>query len=141
MSVKIAQVKRWIHENLRHIRSIDDIASVFGVSSETLRKSFVRDERVSLSVFVMHERVEHAKAMLLSTRLRCFEIAYDAGFPREDVGARAFRRLTGETMEHFRSTHVPEKAKESESNGSHLSPARRGTVHDDTLRLASKANL
>ena len=140
LPVKTVLVKKWIHENLRCIRTIDDIASVFGVSPETLRKSFVRGERTALSDFVTHERVERAKSLLLSTRLRCFEIAYHAGFSREDVGAKAFRRLTGETMEHFRKSRVGGKDEESTYNGSRSSLNRRDPFYVDILRLASRAN-
>jgi transcriptional regulator GlxA family with amidase domain len=109
MAIQTVVVKQWIHENVRRIRTIDDIASALGVSAETLRKSFVREERTTLSEFIAHERVERAKSLLVSTRLKCFEIAFDAGFAREDVGARTFRRLTGETMGQFRSTRQTDK--------------------------------
>jgi|WetSurMetagenome_2_1015567.scaffolds.fasta_scaffold185390_2 transcriptional regulator GlxA family with amidase domain len=134
MSIQTVVVKRWIQENLRTIRTIDDIAAVFGVSPETLRKSFVRDERTSLSDFVITERVERAKDLLVSTRLRCFEIAFDAGFSREDVGARAFRRLTGETMEHFRSTHASGMPPHTGFGGSQSDQTVRKPSPNDVLK-------
>jgi transcriptional regulator GlxA family with amidase domain len=140
MAIQTVVVKQWIHENVRRIRTIDDIASALGVSAETLRKRFVRDERTTLSDFVTRERVERAKSLLVSTRLKCFEISYDAGFAREDVGARAFRRITGETMAQFRCTHLTDRTGGFKSNGSRLSVNRLDPFHNGMPGNTSKAN-
>ena len=103
MSTDIETLKRVISANLSDIRTITDIARIIQVSTETLRKNFVRSTGMPLSAFLTACRVERAKDLLMTTDLRCREICTRVGFSREDVGAHVFKRSTGMTMEQFRN--------------------------------------
>ena len=102
MSLDMTRVKTLVWTTLRGTRRIGDIADRLHVSQETLRKAFRRAEGVPLSTFIARARVEQAKRLLLDSELRCFEICYQVGYSREDVGARAFKRITGMTMLEYR---------------------------------------
>ena len=103
MPIDTSKVKKLIQENLKQIHTVRDLAERLRVSPETLRKDFSRKERVALSRYVIHAKIEEMKRRLATTDDRCFEICYDVGFQREDTGAKVFKRLTGRSMEEFRT--------------------------------------
>jgi len=111
MPVDISSVKAFIEEGYRDLQTVEDIASRFEVSSETLRKEFHRKVRVPLSRYIVLVKVEKMKEMLLRTEKRCFEICFDVGFKREDTGAKIFKRVTGETMLEYRRCDGGDAAK------------------------------
>jgi len=94
-------VKKYIAGHLPAIHSIEDVARELGVSAQTLRKDFMRCERVSLREYIVARRVEEMREMLKKSELTCMEICVELGC-REDVGARFFKRYTGMTMKQFR---------------------------------------
>ena len=100
--VDIELVKLFIRTSFSRIKTIDDIAKVFHVSQETLRKDFVRQQGVRLSVYVSNTRVEEMKQLLTATTQPCNKICLGVGFSREEVGERAFKRKVGMTMSEFR---------------------------------------
>ncbi len=95
-------LKQVIQVHCREIRSIKDVARYTNYSSETLRRDFVRSEHITLSAYIVRVRVDMAKRLLQTTDKYCQEICTEVGFSRADVGARAFRRITGATMREFR---------------------------------------
>ncbi len=103
MDAETEKIRRYVRSHVGHIRTIQDVAHHFEVSSETLRRAFRRAEGVSLSRFITQVRVEKAKALLRETDLLCFEICYAVGFTREDTGAKVFKRETGCTMQAWRA--------------------------------------
>lgn len=117
MPVDIEQVKRWIMENPKSVRSIEDIARQWTCSAETMRKQFWRKEKRSLSAFILTTKVEKAKRLLLETDLLCKEVCFEAGFRREDTGADIFKRVVGVTMTRFRlSGRLKKKRKRSRAS-------------------------
>ena len=47
--------------------------------------------------FIAMKKVERMEELLVTTDKKCFEIAHELKFAREDVAARFFRRMTGMT--------------------------------------------
>jgi two-component system response regulator YesN len=105
MPIRTAHIKKYIQHNFRRIHNIADIARIFNVSGETLRRSFRRTEGIPLSRYVTKTKLMCVQRKLRQTDKSCFEILYEAGFSREDSGARSFRRLTGLTMMEYRNLH------------------------------------
>jgi AraC-like DNA-binding protein len=103
MMIDTLSVKSIIKENVGSIHCITDLARLLGVPAETLKKSFVRKEQMPLSRYLTSVRVTQAKTLLLQSNMNCKEICYSVGFQREDVGARTFRRESGQTMKDFRN--------------------------------------
>lgn len=102
MPVTISRVKKYIALNLKRVHTIADVASHFGISAETLRKTFRREGGGPLHAYIVGEKLRYIKRKLVRTDLLCFEIIFEAGFRREDSAARLFRDETGMTMQQFR---------------------------------------
>ena len=98
----IESLKLAIKSHYREIRSTEDLAKFTKNSIQTVRKDFLREENTTLAAFIRRTRIEKAKELLEETRLPCHVICRRVGFNREDVGERAFKRLTGRTMIEYR---------------------------------------
>jgi AraC-like DNA-binding protein len=102
MSINLARVKDLIDENICHIHSIKQVAQILDMPVETLRKDFVRRERIPLSRYIVSVRISKAMSLLKATTRTCSEVCYSVGFLREDVGERTFKQVTGVTMQEYR---------------------------------------
>jgi two-component system response regulator YesN len=104
-------VKQVVSRELSRIRTTADLAHILQVSPETLRKGFVSQEKISLSIFISRTRIERAMDLLSNSEMECKEICLAIGFSRADVGARRFKSQTGLTMEEYRKLGAGAKAK------------------------------
>jgi AraC-like DNA-binding protein len=105
MPIDITIVKKYIHQNICKLHSVSDVATHLNVSPETLRKTFLRETKDTLSQFIMRKRLEFMKKKLRETDHLCFEIIYKAGFRREDSAAKIFHKAVGMTMQQYRLSH------------------------------------
>jgi AraC-like DNA-binding protein len=78
------------------------VAAHFGITERTLHTEFLRKERTRIGAFISEVRIEAVKNILLTTDKRCFEIAHEFTFGREDVLSRWFKQRTGMTTREFR---------------------------------------
>lgn len=103
MPFDIDSLEEYIRTNVKEIRGAEHLARWAGCSVETLRKEFWRKEKRTLRDYVLEVRIETAKRLLVETDLPCKEICFEAGFGREDSGAKMFRRKVGMTMDRYRA--------------------------------------
>jgi AraC-like DNA-binding protein len=97
------RVKAYVAGHLPSIHSIHDVARELGVSAQTLRKDFMRRERISLHDYITEQRIGRMQELLRNTDLSCMAVCLELGC-REDTGARLFKQHTGVTMSQFRTT-------------------------------------
>jgi AraC-like DNA-binding protein len=100
-SIDTKLIKAHISRNLPAIHTIGDVSRALGFNRETLRKRFVRIEKISLHKHIASMRVKEMKDLLRTTDLSCMAVCLELGC-REDVGARLFKKHTGITMQGFR---------------------------------------
>lgn len=103
--VDTTQVKRFVKAHLKEIRGREDVATAFGLPLEALRRSFLRQENITLAGYIRKMRVEQAKRLLRETDLRSKEVCEAVGFARMDDGERTFREMAGETMRTYRERY------------------------------------
>ena len=100
---KIARAMRFILEHHHESRiGAPDVASVAGLSRSALDRSFQRYFSKSPAQAILTIRVDHAKKLLLETKLKAHEIAEQTGFSGIVHFSQAFHRLTGQRPSHFR---------------------------------------
>ncbi|HLP82271.1 MAG TPA: AraC family transcriptional regulator [Nitrosomonas sp.] len=105
MKINISEVKLCIDQDLKGIKTVKCVATRLNVSSETLRKYFHRDEKISLSQYILHRKLDMMKKLLVGSKCPCYWICYEVGL-REDSGAKIFKKHFGKTMEEFRRVTV-----------------------------------
>ena len=99
--ISTMRVKAHIAKRFKDIHSAADVARDLAINWETLRKCFLRIERIPLHDYIAEVRVAEMQELLRTTDLSCMAVCLECGC-REDVGARLFKRHTGITMKQFR---------------------------------------
>ena len=108
MATDINAVKQFIHDHIFEVKTLKEVAAKLSLCPETLRKDFLRKERIQISLFLLTERINKMKQMLEESSLRCFEICAQFGI-REDSGGTTFKRVVGISMEAYRELAAPYK--------------------------------
>ena len=100
---KVARAIRFIFEN-HHENGLgpDSVASAAGLSRSGLDRAFLKFLGRSPAEQIMNVRIDHAKHLLLETRLKAHEIAAQTGFSSIVHFSQAFHRVTGSRPSSFR---------------------------------------
>jgi methylphosphotriester-DNA--protein-cysteine methyltransferase len=104
MMITTLEIKQFIDQNLKEVNSIYSISSRLQVSYHTLRKSFIREEQMSLADYINMQKVQAMKELLVINKRPCFSVCLEFGF-REDTGAKVFKKMTGMTMKEYRKRY------------------------------------
>jgi AraC family transcriptional regulator len=87
----------YIEANLDQKLQLADLAVVAGVSVTRLKALFRNSTGTSVHQYVIHRRVEYARALMGTTTMPVSEIALAAGFAHQSHMALTMRRLLGQT--------------------------------------------
>lgn len=104
MDNNTTDVKMFVDQHIKEVKTIHSVAERLQVHYDTLRKSFLRNERIALSDYIVRQKVQAMKEHLVLGDDPCFFICYEYGY-REDSGAKIFKKLTGMTMLEYRRKH------------------------------------
>lgn len=99
----VNKCKDYIFAHLHEKLSLQTIASELNVNPNYLSMLFQKCENVSFSEFVMREKVELAKAMLVYTSFSYAEIAFQLSFSSQSHFGKNFLSLTGMTPKQYRN--------------------------------------
>ena len=92
----LLKAERHVRENFRARLSIEDIASVAGVSASALREAFGRYRKSSPLRFVQNVRLHAARLSLTKGAGTVSTVAFDAGFAHLGRFSRLYRQRFGE---------------------------------------------
>lgn len=101
---RLKRVLAFIEDQLTEDLSLDQIASVAGMSSSHTRALFRRAMCLPLHQFILKRRVELGRSMLLHSSLSVAEIAQRAGFAHQSHMTRHMRKILGVTPSDLRRT-------------------------------------
>lgn len=99
---RLQQALDYIHIHLDQELSLGQIAEVINISPTYFASLFKRATGISPHQYVIQERVERAKSLLLKTDLSITDIALQVGFSSQSHLTQQFKRLTGITPKHVR---------------------------------------
>lgn len=96
------ELKEFIESHLFEDLSLNDLASIAGMSLATFKRRFTSVFEESPKRYINNKRLEKAKGMLTQTSLRISDIAYDCGF--NDVGyfSKMFHQKYNTTPTNYR---------------------------------------
>jgi AraC-like DNA-binding protein len=98
-----SRIKNNIQEHLSDCTlSVDQIAEAFSYSPGYIRLTFKEIYKTSLSQYIVHERVRHAKMLLASTDLSLTEIMEQSGFQSQSHFFTSFKKIVGVTPSQYR---------------------------------------
>lgn len=96
------QAIEYIHAHLDRELSLAEIAGVVNISPTYFANLFKHATGISPHQYVIQQRVEQAKLLLLTTELSIANIALQVGFSNQSHLTQHFKRLTGVTPKQVR---------------------------------------
>ncbi|WP_432807338.1 helix-turn-helix transcriptional regulator [Microvirga terrae] len=94
---KLRRVLDFVEDNLSEVITIEDQASVAGMSRSWFCRAFKASTGVSPHQWILVARIERAKLHLLRREQTLAEIALTVGFADQAHFTRAFHRMVGES--------------------------------------------
>lgn len=98
---KLQQVIRYVDEHLPEHLSLETIAQHIGISQFYLCQSFKRSMGVSPYQYLLQQRIERAKKLLLQKSPNIADIALAVGFANQSHFTRQFKQVVGVTPKRF----------------------------------------
>jgi AraC family transcriptional regulator len=96
------RVRQYIEEHLDRPLSLEELAKVAEISPNYFISLFQQSTGMTPHKYVVQQRVEHAKELLVRSKLPLLEIAYRCGFPDQSQFTTTFRRYIGVTPGQYR---------------------------------------
>lgn len=94
-------VEEYIHAHLHQNIALADLADVAHLSEFHFARLFKQTTGLPPHQYVIHQRVERAKRLIVEGRLSLAQIAIDVGFSDQSQLNRHFKRLVGVTPKRF----------------------------------------
>ena len=101
----IRRCKNYIYSHLHDRLTVQSLAAALDLNANYLSELFRKYEGVSLSRYILREKIERAKNLLTYSDYSYIEIAAYLGFSSQShLGAR-FKNITGSTLRQYRSQY------------------------------------
>jgi len=102
----VLEIKEYVDNHLQDAQlSIEQVADNFSFSVSYIRQLFKEIMNVSLSEYILKERIERVKEKLVSSQLSVLEIADQCGFISKGHFFSAFKKFTNLTPKQYREIH------------------------------------
>ena len=98
----VSSVKRYIKEHLAEDLSREALADTVYLTSDYLSHLFKKETGYSLTNYIIHERIETAKLLLVQKNMSIREVAAACGFDNVSYFSKQFRSITGVTPREYR---------------------------------------
>ena len=103
-SLKLKQAIEYINDNLANNIQLKDIAQELDISQYYFSRLFHQSIGVPPYQYLIKQRIEKAKQLLVNTRFPLTEVALRCGFNSQSQMTMYFRRLTGTTPKKYRDS-------------------------------------
>lgn len=102
----VLEIKEYVDSHLQDAQlSVDQVADNFSFSASYIRQLFKEIMNMSLSEYILQERIERVKEKLVSSQLSVLEIADQCGFLSKGHFFSAFKKFTNLTPKQYRESH------------------------------------
>jgi AraC family transcriptional regulator len=101
-SARLRRIKELVHAKMEDDLSLDEMAQSVGLSTAHFARMFRKSTGETPHRFVLRQRLERAKAMLLAPDARVLDVAVACGFKTQQHFARVFRDLWGVSPTEYR---------------------------------------
>ena len=107
-NLHISHCKDYIFSHLHGRLTVRDIADAIGLEENYLSSLFKQHERITLSAYVMQEKIKLAKNLLIYSSYSYIEIATYLGFSSQSHFGAVFKKNTGVTPRVWREANASE---------------------------------
>lgn len=105
LNPRIEQCKDYIFKHLHGKIRVQDIADEIFLNPNYLSELFRRQEGITLTAFILKEKVNLTKNLLIYSPYTYSEIAAYLGFSSQSHLGKTFKKLTGLTMKQYRDRY------------------------------------
>lgn len=101
----IKQAVAYIDAHFAERLTLKTLADISGTSVTSFRRVFRDIMEMTPGAYVSTIRVNHARKLLVTTRMKILDIALECGFYDQSHFVRTFKRLRRQTPAHYRRAH------------------------------------
>lgn len=101
----IRRCKNYIYSHLHDKLTVQSLADALDINANYLSGLFQKYEGISLSHYILREKIERAKNLLTYSEYSYIEIATYLGFSSQSHLGAQFKKITGCTLRQYRSTY------------------------------------
>ncbi|WP_152396493.1 helix-turn-helix domain-containing protein [Paenibacillus guangzhouensis] len=101
-STVVAEVKRYIQDHLDQMISRDELALRVYLNPDYLTRIFKKETGLSISDYVLQERMKKAKHLLMHTDIPVSQIAASIGYANFSHFSKMFKKVTDTNPQHYR---------------------------------------
>jgi AraC-like DNA-binding protein len=101
----VIKCRSYVSDHLHEHIKITGLASLCGITPQYLSSHFKRETGLTISQYILNEKLETARLMLEDTHYTVHEIAYYLAFPSHSNFSTAFSRKYGRTPKIWRTAH------------------------------------
>lgn len=102
---RISKCKDYIFSHLHEKISINEIADALQINANYLSGLFKKKEGLTISEYILHEKIKLVKNMLIYSEYSYIEIASYLGFCSQSHLGAKFKKITGMTLRQFREQY------------------------------------
>lgn len=101
----IRRCKNYIYSHLHDKLTVQSLADALDINANYLSELFRKCEGISLSRYIVKEKIERAKNLLVYSDYSYIEIAAYLGFSSQSHLGTQFKNITGRTMKQYRDIY------------------------------------
>lgn len=101
----IRRCKNYIYSHLHDKLTVQSLAGALNINANYLSELFQKCEGISLSRYILREKIERAKNLLTYSEYSYIEIAAYLGFSSQSHLGAQFKKITGCTLRQYRSIY------------------------------------
>ncbi|GFR36962.1 putative two-component response regulator [Insulibacter thermoxylanivorax] len=98
----IEMIKRYVQEQLHQNITLKKISDELHFNCAYLGQKFKRHEKMSFNEYLLQQRMEKAKRLLIESDLKIYEIAHRVGYSEVDWFYKKFKEYTGVSANEYR---------------------------------------
>lgn len=104
----IRRCKNYIYSHLHDKLTVQSLATALDINANYLSELFRKYEGITLSRYILQEKIERAKNLLTYSDYSYIEIATYLGFSSQSHLGAQFKKITGSTLRQYRSRYGTE---------------------------------
>lgn len=102
----ITNVQKYISSHIEERLTLNDVAAVFGLSSNYLSALFKKTCNIGFSEYITQRKVARAKTLLLEQDMKVYEVADHLGFESAFYFSKVFKKVEGISPREYIQAHL-----------------------------------
>lgn len=102
----ISDVQKYINGHIEDRLTLNDVAAVFGLSSNYLSALFKKSCGIGFTEYITQKKISRAKSLLLEQDLKIYEVADRLGFESAFYFSKVFKKVEGISPREYIQGHL-----------------------------------